>query len=496
MFRTKPAGTLVGRQAFFDLYQITIPEDVLSQLDGDSLFFVYNYERGNRLGFVTKVKDSEKATEAMEKWEPTFEETIKPILPIWGAKGTAYTSKFRFTTYKDVKVHFQTFSLQDTGIVYALVDDYLIVASSFEATKAAIDKIKASLSSLRPPRALAAVEPSDKPPEFEKDVSLERIAGQAFLIGFEGTTVTPSLESLIKRLRPGGVLLLSKNIENPEQLKKLIEGLQRTSLKYSQLPLFIAIDQEGGSISRLDFGTEKTSQSAIQTTTEAYQVGRRRAVELRNLGINLNLSPVLDTAIPSDFLFDRTFQAERAESGYLAKALIEGQKDAGLLSTLKHFPGYGNISFNPEARLAVVDEFPDISSFVFALPAEPEFMLISNVVYPTFDKDPFSFSSEGVALIRSMGFEGIILTDDLAQPSLLDNYTLSDIVVSPLVAGVDMALFSKEDYALAAFDLLMEEAAENARTKTIVENRARKIVEFKKDFFFPQTSSERFSQDN
>ena len=469
LFRKKLDDTLVQTgEEFFSLFGINLPPAIAPQFSNTSFFFSYSFERGNRLGLIVETGSSEASRLALRDWESQIEENLSPLLPLWATKGAGYTTAFRSRAHQGVEIRFQTFSIQDQGIVYALVDKYLIFASSFEAAKAAIEALQP------PPRAL----------------SLQQALGQVLMIGFEGTTVTPELQDLMKRLSPGGVLLLSKNIQSIGQLQKLTQDLQRVSLEYSSLPLFIAVDQEGGAISRIDFGREKTAQSTIQDEDHAYQVGQGRAEELKFLGVNLNLSPVLDSADSSDFLFGRTFQTGGLETGNLAKALLAGQKEGGILSTLKHFPGYGNISFNPEKKLATVREFPDISPFVSALSAKPEFLLLSNVIYTNLDPDqPFPFSLKGVALIREdLNFDGLILSDDLSQPSLLNNYAFSTIVEAPLKAGVNMIMFAQQPYAQKAYLTLVQLVEQDPTLKKNVEDSAAKIVESKKQLFSDKNS--------
>lgn len=480
IFRKQPGGLAISREELFELFGVSIPASVSSQFQEDFLLFLYSYEQKNRLGFVSKVKDGKLAKEAMRQWEKTVEQDLLPLSPLLGTEGTWYIHSFLSRTYKDTEIRLQTFSLQDIGIVYAVLDDYLIFTSSFEAAKAAIDRLAAPVAFHRNPLTLAVLETL----EVSGNSSPNWIS-QILLIGFEGTSLTPQLEQLIEYLRPGGVLLLSQNIEDALQLKNLIADLQAASLRYSSIPLFIAVDQEGGTISRIGFATEKTPQAAIQTGEQAYQVGKARGEELKALGVNLNLSPVLDAARPGDFIFERTFQTEPALAASLAKSLTTGYKDAGILSSLKHFPGYGNIAFDPEKKLTVVKELPDISSFSFALSAKPEFLLISNVIYQSLNKDkPFPFSQEGTGLIRSsLAYDGIILSDDLSQPSLREYYTLKDITLSPLLAGVNMMIFSKADEALQAHEILLKESQYDNQLRRAVEESAAKILDLKKNFF-------------
>ncbi len=495
-FRQTPNNEFIATGAqFFNLFGINLPETAAPHFSGDSFFFSYSYQRGNRFGMIVETPSPSEARAAFDQWAPQIEQTLNPILSFWTPQKTsAYTKVWRSSAQSGVEIRFQTFSLQDYGIVYAFVGKYVIFASSFEAAKAAIEALQffepegserpASQSSV-PRGALAILQDLSisKPPP---SLSLEQALGQILMIGFQDAALTPELKDTMRRLQPGGVLLLSKNIQSVQQLKQLTYDLQSVALEYSSLPLFIAVDQEGGSISRVEFGREQTPQSTIQDIDHAYEVGKQRAEELKFLGVNLNLSPVLDSTNPKDFLFARTFQAGGLPAGQLAKALLQGQKDMGILSTAKHFPGYGNISFNPEKKLAAVREFPDISPFVFALPAKPEFLLLSNVIYTDLDPDhPFPFSSKGMSLIRSdLNFQGIILSDDLNQPSLLDNYNLESIAASPLKAGVNMLMFSQEPYAKKAHQILLDLVEQDPLLKKSIEDSAAKILQLKKGFFF------------
>ena len=270
-----------------------------------------------------------------------------------------------------------------------------------------------------------------------------------FIVGFEGKILTPQLEDFFKKYRPGGVLLLSKNIENKEQLKSLISGLQALALQETGLPLFIAVDQEGGTISPIDFLEETTAQSEIKNIEEAYQVGLKRGQELKELGVNLNLAPLLDFDLPAtpeekDFIFERSFQKSPLDIGNFSKALAAGQEAAGILTVIKHFPGYGGITPNPEEELATLETTPEISQFKKALEGNPEMVMTSDVIYNDIDSSlPFTFSPKGIQFLKNnLGPKILVLSDDLDQNSLLNKFPLKEIMTRPIEAGVDILIFS------------------------------------------------------
>ena len=319
------------------------------------------------------------------------------------------------------------------------------------------------------------------------NMDLKGKIGQLFFIGINGTTLTQETENLITSVQPGGVLLLKKNIVNEDQTKKLVQDLQQIALENYGIPLFIGVDQEGGVISPVNFIREKTGQSEIKTADQAYAVGLGRGAELKDLGINLNLAPVLDVAQPGDFLFSRAFQATDVQVDALVKALIAGQKTASILTAVKHFPGYGDIAFDPEDTLATLDETPPIALFKTAAQAKPEFVMTSNVIYSQIDPNlPFSFSEKGIALLKeSVGENPLIMTDDLPQQSLIDKFSLKGVVTLPIKAGADILTFSLNwETTLPEAVRILKETVQNGEiSQGRIDDSVSKIIELKQAYY-------------
>lgn len=271
------------------------------------------------------------------------------------------------------------------------------------------------------------------------ELTMEQKIGQLFIVSIKGKEVGPETEQFIKEYHPGGILLLSDNIGGEAQLKELIFSLQKIALNDTGIPLFIAVDQEGGVISRIKW-IEKTPQAGINDTDSAYNIAKKRGEELSKVYITLNFAPVLDDAVSGDFVYDRIF---KTNSGELAKSMINGYKDSKVLSCIKHFPGYVGISFNPEDKLAVIDKIPEISQFKKANEANPEFVMVSNVVYKELGNLPFSFLKSGIDLLKKeIPGNYLVISDDLSQYSLLNNFPLEEIVSKPINAGMDVLIFS------------------------------------------------------
>jgi beta-N-acetylhexosaminidase len=343
--------------------------------------------------------------------------------------------------------------------------------------------------------------------EEKQQLTLEQALGQMMIIGFEGTEMTPELESQLQEIKPGGVLLLGRNIANEQQVKKLIADLQEVSLRVSGVPLFVAVDQEGGNVVRFPW-VERTALSALQDYDHAFAVGQQRGKELQELGVNMNLAPVLDSNTVGDFLFDRTFQQDPELVLELARGFIAGHAKEGVLVVVKHFPGYDNISFNPEASgVPKVETLPDSSLFENVVQSSSaSVVMVSHVVYESFGKNiPFPFVKEGIEYMRNtLGSDVFIMSDDITSPAMIGTYGLSGIAQGALQGGVDLLLiggypdtalvhrfYQAVHYELAVsyavahvgslFQGLYQEASSYEQLQNHIFETAQKIQEFKKE---------------
>ncbi|MFH1423433.1 MAG: glycoside hydrolase family 3 N-terminal domain-containing protein [Candidatus Nealsonbacteria bacterium] len=478
------SAEILGLKEFFDSLAITPPEGFYNKLSNDATLFIYSQEEGNRLGLVVKINDQEGLADIMTSWEGTMEENFQNLFELFNKNEPALISYFKDAEYQEAGFRFQTFNRKDVGLVYAIFDDYFILTTSWKSMEKALDKLKeVPLSRFSSPPAN-----NEGAIFILESMALKEKIGQLFFIGINGTTLSEETEKLIASIQPGGILLLKKNIVNKDQTRKLIRDIQQVALKNYGIPLFIGVDQEGGEISPVNFIQEKTAQSAIKTTEQAYAVGLSRGKELRDLGINLNLAPVLDTAQPGDFVFGRAFQATDLETNAFAKALISGQKTASILTAIKHFPGYGDITFDPEDKLATLAETPQISLFETAAQAKPEFIMTSNVIYSEIDPDlPFSFSPEGIKLLKqSVGQEPLIMTDDLPQQSLIDKFSLKGVITLPIRAGADILTFSTnwETTLLPEAVRILNEAVQNGEiSREEIDDSVLKIIKLKKAYY-------------
>ncbi|MBD3208713.1 MAG: hypothetical protein GF370_04655 [Candidatus Nealsonbacteria bacterium] len=449
---------LASLQELASGFQVAVPSSVLEKLNSEKFdLLIRLQEEGERILLIVKIQQGEGLANALQQWETSISQQG---LPISGERLQTIASRFKSYAYFGKSFRYLTVSKQDLGVCYAIFDQYLVISSSFAGMEKAIPAIQA---------------------KEEAAQNLPEDIGQIFMVGFDGQQVTPQLESFFQEYKPGGVLLLSKNINNRSQLEKLVSDLQQLSDRYTGYPLLIGVDQEGGEVCRIGFLEEKTAQSSISTEEEAYEVGMRRGEELANLGVNLNLAPLLDAMEENDFYFDRTFQKDPETTGQLAKSLVAGQKEAGIITVVKHFPGYVNIPFNPEGQLATIS-LPETTQFQKALEADPEGLMVSNAIYTDIDPDnPLTFSSQLLTFLEeNLPTVPLIISDDLAQRSLLDSFSMEKIVSAPINSGVNMMIFSGWYAPVSqAMDAFKEAVQNNKVSQENLEVSISKIIQLK-----------------
>jgi len=243
--------------------------------------------------------------------------------------------------------------------------------------------------------------------------------------------------------------LLSKNIDSPNQIKDLI-----ATASGDREDLIIAVDQEGGSVSRIDW-VDSTSQGEIKDEDQAYQIAKERGEELKKLAINMNFSPVLDQAWLSNSFIGRQGRFFKGDVGKLGAAMIRGYLDAGIIPVAKHFPGgLGRTSQDPHLVLPSIsitrEELDrDLGPFKKAIEADVPAIMATHLIYPEFDQVPVSQSSKFLIdiLRQELGFKGVIVIDDLSMGAVKNDYQVGEYAVQSILAGGDLLLVASEkDY--------------------------------------------------
>jgi len=331
-------------------------------------------------------------------------------------------------------------------------------------------------------------------------VNLREKVGQLFMLGFQGTELTEDLRALIKTYHPGGVLLFSRNLTDPEQAARLTNALQKLAQK---MPLLVAIDQEGGRVARLPKGfTVFPGQGTLGragTVSLAYGFAEVTARELRAIGVNMNLTPVLDvnTNPQNPVIGDRAFGRDPELVETLGLAVIAGLQDNGVLACGKHFPGHGDTAADSHKELPTVSHGLDrlheieLRPFVHCFQNGLAAVMTAHVRYPAWDPEhPATLSTAILTdLLRGqLQFKGLVLTDDLEMHAILDHYSIEEAALRALSAGADILLICKDSERQAAAMDAVYRAAKDGDIPTLrFEHAVLRVLEAKERYLLPYT---------
>ncbi len=312
-----------------------------------------------------------------------------------------------------------------------------------------------------PPQEEPEENPPIEEPVVERDLikekveamSLEEKIGQLVVVGIEGTTIDETAAGFIKDYNVGGVILFGRNVENTPQLLKLINSLKETNA--SKIPLFIAVDEEGGRVSRLpsEFAKLPTAKRIGDGGKEeaAYSIGGVIAGALKAFGYNMDFAPVLDiNSNPKNpVIGDRAFGSEAEIVSEMGAATMRGLTDKGIVAVVKHFPGHGDTAVDSHISLPVVNKTLEelrqleLIPFKAAIEEGVDSVMVAHIQYSKIDTDaPATLSSKILTelLREEMGFEGVIITDDLTMGAIVGNYDIGEAAITSINAGSDILL--------------------------------------------------------
>jgi beta-N-acetylhexosaminidase len=326
--------------------------------------------------------------------------------------------------------------------------------------------------------------------------SREKI-GQLFMVGFLGTSVTPDLAAFLKDYKPGGVILFSRNLESVDQIVQLTNDLQRCSPKS---PLLISIDQEGGRVSRLPKGFTIFPPGELigqcHSGELAYAAAATIAKELRAVGINMNMAPVLDVNSNPDnpVIGDRAFGSSADTVIEMGLVTAAGLQDSKVVACGKHFPGHGDTNADSHKELPVVEaprerlEAVEFPPFRRAATAGIATLMTAHVLYKALDDQlPATLSPNIIThlLREQMGYDGVVLTDDLEMHAI-DHYGPGEASVRAFLAGCDMLLICKErDREIAAFEAMEKAVASGTIGTSRLDQSVARIQRIKQRYLLP-----------
>lgn len=273
---------------------------------------------------------------------------------------------------------------------------------------------------------------------------------------YEFKKCTQGMKNTLAQIPVGGVVLFSRNISTPKKTKKLIERLQVNS----KVPMFVAVDEEGGNVARIASNkkmktTAFPSAESIGASKDGkyvYEMGRTIAREIRSLGFNVDFAPVADvkTSDLNTEIGDRSFGSDPEKVSELVSAFVQGCQERGVLATLKHFPGQGASSGDTHQESVDIDSSIsklrdlDFVPFQAGIEAGAEFVMVSHISVSrvTETREPASMSELVMKTIlrEELGFEGLVITDAFDMASVVDNYTPGEAALNAFKGGADIIL--------------------------------------------------------
>jgi beta-N-acetylhexosaminidase len=329
-----------------------------------------------------------------------------------------------------------------------------------------------------------------------QQLTLRQQIGQRFLTGFSGTKMNDAAKSLIEQGYVGGFMLTRSNIQDRAQVRALVDELQAVAAaQRPAIGLFIAVDQEGGRVNRLELDNltrfpapyywgEYRDPQYVEAV--AYIIGR----EALSVGCNINFAPVLDLYGEADdsIVGDRSMGNNPVQVGERGVYYLLGAQRAGIAAVVKHFPGHGRTTVDSHRQLPVVevDEKTllneDLLPFQIAIRHGVDAIMTAHILYPQIDPDfPVTLSATFLReLLRGrLGFEGVIISDDIEMGALRSRYSPQEIVKHAMNAGVDILLEYGTLDVLKLIDEVHTMVQDGDISRETIEEGARRVLMLK-----------------
>ncbi len=318
-----------------------------------------------------------------------------------------------------------------------------------------------------------------------RSLPLEKKVGQMFIFGFNGTNIRGQAAELIRDLAPGGLVIFGRNIKSASQILHFNREAQRLSQQHSKVPLFLAVDQEGGTVTRIKVNPPLPSGLEIGATSDnnlAGRIGQQTGRLLSLLGFNMNLAPVLDLGDPSGegFLGTRTFGHDPEYVARITNAYVEGLLVEKVIPTAKHFPGHGSVLEDshtslPKSTISREDLIKSHLRPYFTLAknhGSTSAVMVAHILYSQIDPEhPATFSRtiiDGI-LRQEVGYQGLVITDDIQMAgAAVKLANVGERAIAAIEAGVDMLMLA---FGKKAQSDAVQAVIQAVRSKRISEER-------------------------
>ena len=336
--------------------------------------------------------------------------------------------------------------------------------------------------------AQSELSPEEKVDKLVANMSDADKVGQLLMIGIHGKTLNDDAKFMLNEYRVGGIILFDRNMESKDQVKSLITDINKTGKSAGLTPLFIGIDQEGGAVARMEDQLIKVppaEELGKKPIEQAVSLAKQSGTELKNLGFNINFAPVADLGLT----YGRSFSTNPDDVVRYASAVGKAYDEAGLWYSYKHFPGIGKTDVDLHADTSVVPVSKetllneDTKVFVDLIKqSKPNTyaIMVSHAMYPQIDADHPSSLSKAIItdwLRKDMGYNGVVVTDDMDMGALAKHYTFGDMAVQSILAGSDILLVCHEyEHMQEAYNGLMKAVKDGRISKERLDESVKRIL--------------------
>lgn len=336
--------------------------------------------------------------------------------------------------------------------------------------------------------AQSELSPEEKVDKLVANMSDADKVGQLLMIGIHGKTLNDDAKFMLNEYRVGGIILFDRNMESKAQVKSLITDINKTGKSAGLTPLFIGIDQEGGAVARMEDQLIKVppaEELGKEPIEQAVSLAKQSGTELKDLGFNINFAPVADLGLT----YGRSFSTNPDDVVRYASAVGKAYDEAALWYSYKHFPGIGKTDVDLHADTSVVPVSKetllneDTKVFVDLIKqSKPNTyaIMVSHAMYPQIDPDHPSSLSKAIItdwLRKDMGYNGVVVTDDMDMGALAKHYTFGDMAVQSILAGSDILLVCHEyEHMQEAYNGLMKAVKDGRISKERLDESVKRIL--------------------
>lgn len=302
------------------------------------------------------------------------------------------------------------------------------------------------------------------------DMSLEDKVAGLFMVTPESITgvdkaikAGDGTKEALEKYPVGGIIYFAQNIQSESQIKEMVAN----TVSYSKYPLFVAVDEEGGRVARIQSSLKLEATDPAQTIGEsgdnsvAYDTYAKIGERLVEYGFNLDLAPVADvlTNDANKAIGDRSFGSDPAVVSGMVTSAVQALGEKGVYSCLKHFPGQGSVGDDTHEGMAVTDRSADdmkntdIAPFIAGIDAGADMVMVGHFICPSLTEDETTPCSLSKAVMTDLlrgeyGYNGVIITDALSMTAISEYYSADEAAIKALKAGADMILMP-EDFETA-----------------------------------------------